>query len=1172
MSYSYDHCDDSYSSDEDYNEYPNAEYLEQLAIMGYYGNGPIHEFGTVFNRDDAPTRTHDPKECHEETPVIRSYDYEHLLSLPIFSFSCPDRERDTFHDSLYLVKAYDDAPYEIFFKGVDFKPENAIQVCRVANKDSFMFKHSNETLERRAAELIDAANDRILDYETEEGENERIEAILVEEDCYESVFCFLLTLFSGWCYIQNIKVCVMYLYNMLGRKRLEYLCEHTNLSCFIRDGIYWMRGFKLRQGVLIPDDSYKCRRRKMKDCILRKGDGRFYLSVSAWIILSLVVPGARAQCELRPSDSCFPICDSNTTFFSFTSSPTDDCSFVNYYNSIQSFQLSHYKENETIVLCFDKRTAAPSDFCQTFCFLNNNTCDGDHSYCGEHLPHCNKNSICDCKSVLITDDFVQMLNLTNHSWIPPIWINPSVTIQKRMNVDPFCRLIGDNVSANWISHFTGKVLIRKDDWIREIFLSDAISFSEQLPRKVFLLGGFVYIDFSQDSWSDGCKVEVSQKFICEFSDCLLCVDSIHSFTCMPNAHKSLVILTIISSVTALLAMSPWILMGILMLINLIFLPLKATYWGIRYCWNSERFSSFRGSIYDNVKVDSSDGSYREKERDVASQEVPKEETYTSNGRRYYAPKGRNNVVKYLLILSLICCAQSACVNSISIPSSQIICLGQNCSVTFSTLVSLPFPTAEFCISMLDSNGSPLGSINVKLEEVLQKVNLKALYYTSGWTGTSQFVKRCYNAGPCSGDACTLTPSAGGIDAYEQLDDSSVILFPGVTNCMPTGGCAGNGCFYCNDACLFYRWALMPSGSIYKVLEPDSSFLQPKISLTFNNKTLGSTSIIGIDTVFNDWKLRIEGSLQGDTTIFAANKIISAGNSSWYGSASESNSPQAATVGDIQATTQASFSSPSTSMFIFDSSIATVSGAGSVIFNSQGINDLTTYKKFPILIGSSSWSLDSNFVMQQNVSNPGAVIFTLSTNKPFNFTRSVDLVCPKVQAFNASGCFSCTTGSEVMLELKSDCQSGIVVLTSSSTTTHITTVSASIGLTYQWYHIRFTTSVKETSFDLIIIGSGGNSSVHVSFTAVEDVNLSGDNSTSSTPGIGDSPVGISLLNPQSWKDWLIWSVVIFVLICLLVGAGVLLYYSITLGWWNNCKACCSQCKGSKMAKVAISKSL
>jgi hypothetical protein len=129
---------------------------------------------------------------------------------------------------------------------------------------------------------------------------------------------------------------------------------------------------------------------------------------------------------------------------------------------------------------------------------------------------------------VITEQLYEVLNRTEVGWMQPVWINPvSPTLEKRMvRLDPFCRLIGSNVSANFVNPFNGSVLIRKDEWVTEISLTDAKSVEVPVPRRAFMFSGNIYLDFSDSNrqWVDGCKVPVSQIVLCEFSDCILCVD------------------------------------------------------------------------------------------------------------------------------------------------------------------------------------------------------------------------------------------------------------------------------------------------------------------------------------------------------------------------------------------------------------------------------------------------------------------------------------------------------------------------------------------------------------------------------------------------------------------------------------------------------------------------
>jgi hypothetical protein len=129
----------------------------------------------------------------------------------------------------------------------------------------------------------------------------------------------------------------------------------------------------------------------------------------------------------------------------------------------------------------------------------------------------------------------------------------------------------------------------------------------------------------------------------------------------------------------------------------------------------------------------------------------------------------------------------------------------------SIAISLNYPGSMFCASISDVNGQSIGSIKIKLEQVLKIVTTRSIYYTSDWTGVSQSVRRCYLAGPCVGMMCSAC--CGDRSAFGQITDTTVLSFPGLSGCKSSCGCAGCGCFMCDSACLYWAWSLVPTNKV-----------------------------------------------------------------------------------------------------------------------------------------------------------------------------------------------------------------------------------------------------------------------------------------------------------------------------------------------------------------------
>jgi hypothetical protein len=329
----------------------------------------------------------------------------------------------------------------------------------------------------------------------------------------------------------------------------------------------------------------------------------------------------------------------------------------------------------------------------------------------------------------------------------------------------------------------------------------------------------------------------------------------------------------------------------------------------------------------------------------------------------------------------------------------------------------------------------------------------------------------------------------------------------------------------------------------------------------------TTELVGVTTTKDIWKFQILGSLDSDSAIFGNNKIIVSGDSAYYGTGSDPNSPQAGTIGDIQATSSLSLTQPSQNMFIFDHAIGTVNGdnyIAGVSYIQSGVKSLKVYPKFPTRIGGQTWQYNfQNKNMWYNSTNPGAILATFSSVKPFNFTRTIDVVCPEIIELNATGCFNCDLGGQITVKALSKCKTGLVTVYLDSPNARATTTSIPLTTEPEIFVINFLTGVSDNEYDLVLIGTKMNSSRHISFTAIENLTLRSDNTTNSS-GVGDGTGGInlsfSLLNPTSAAEWGTWAAIILGILIVLVITIPLAYKVIS--------TCCLKSKTQVMAMAFI----
>jgi hypothetical protein len=537
-------------------------------------------------------------------------------------------------------------------------------------------------------------------------------------------------------------------------------------------------------------------------------------------------------------------------------------------------------------------------------------------------------------------------------------------------------------------------------------------------------------------------------------------------------------------------------------------------------------------------------------------------------------KGRK-ISKMMSLHLTLCCVMCICVldadartfncqSGMFVPASFTNCLNngsvQTCGTSFTLTTTIQSVSGATCLTITDSNNNTVATGAIIYIAMNDRVSLATQYFTSRWIGHSQSSHRCYSAGNCDADKCSnCCPDKS---AYGELSNDNVKSWPGQTTCRRTCGCATcGGCFLCDASCVFEGYALVPDGVVYRASSLTQRvhrpivevYLEDQQSTIFNTfvNTVGTTTTVGPITV------QVVGSLSADYTEFGTNKVLDNSTSAWLVTASDVNSPQQQTIGDIQSSSSDKLTTASTSAFIFDPSIVSKSHqdtSTTFTFAGSGIDNLHLFDPFPLVLGGNLWSWSSGLLVT-NVTNPGALIVVVSASSSLRFSRIVNVVCPSGSFLNGSGCFDCPLGFSLRITLKSTCSSGIVTLSVEDQRVSLLTNSISITTEDQTFVIFGTTSVDNNHFHLTIHANGGNLVLLVEFVAVSHVPVRND--TNSNQNSGDSALDkfgdfFTETIPNFFRDvfggngkWWEYLILVIVIIVVIAIIGLLIKPAISL---------------------------
>ncbi|KAH7702853.1 Pao retrotransposon peptidase domain-containing protein [Aphelenchoides avenae] len=164
-------------------------------------------------------------------------------------------------------------------------------------------------------------------------------------------------------------------------------------------------------------------------------------------------------------------------------------------------------------------------------------------------------------------------------------------------------------------------------------------------------------------------------------------------------------------------------------------------------------------------------------------------------------------IPLVMIVSLICSLTSlaaACDKTTDIIAATQMCYEQSngkilCNYDQTVQLVVGDTQRQICLTWKDSMARVMGTATFEVSTVELVCNPLTLYHTRQFEIDVASSRRCFKAGSCRADQCASTKVT---DLIQELEGAN--QFPGLTYCRNAAGCWSNGCFYCSDACVFYR--------------------------------------------------------------------------------------------------------------------------------------------------------------------------------------------------------------------------------------------------------------------------------------------------------------------------------------------------------------------------------
>jgi hypothetical protein len=582
--------------------------------------------------------------------------------------------------------------------------------------------------------------------------------------------------------------------------------------------------------------------------------------------------------------------------------------------------------------------------------------------------------------------------------------------------------------------------------------------------------------------------QVYARLPCDDIDCFLCAERFSTFSCMSSSGKWMFVLFLLFLITLFLTVIYMTFWPILMALLFAWGCLKTGY----TC-----SSSLCCCCYKRTK---------KKVKEYIDEGTTDEKGSLSSS---HGSRGRSALPLMALVASgnmADACTVTPIITSL-VPTCSYSGSNLTCTYNLNALITIPTAFDESCIQLSDANGNPFADIRFNYGSFNYVTQTSFSYFTSDFICISQASKSCWTPTNWCGATCDQM-LANDTTGHNQLSDASVTTCPGITKCTRTCGCASCSCFYCDSACTVFRWAIEPKGTIYSVYQINGYTSIPNVTINITMAGKPSTFLSvnpfpGIQVYAGVFNVTQIGTLSNPTNLnLNSYGVISddTGKLQFFNPISAKGTPVKLAVGDVQYSTRNQLTcgtSTGSLQTVFDPAIG-VSGETSVTCEFSGVSSLTS---IPQMFNGYQITTNSPSTFKiQPPTFPPIQIGVATSN--LVLSQIVDFVCPVVEFVNVTGCYTCSTGFDLLFNIRSKCVAGPVLISSPdcvSQTIGITSVNMLFNISCQSNTSFYsdTVTVQSNTAEVTFVASGALLAPQVS------KGIFGSNSTS---GVGSFSAG------------------------------------------------------------------
>ena len=723
--------------------------------------------------------------------------------------------------------------------------------------------------------------------------------------------------------------------------------------------------------------------------------------------------------------------------------------------------------------------------CNTFC--QTNACAGTPAYCANHS--CISTSQCTCDmGVASLNSYVvhegTELLVTNQLTYPLSWCN---LISKKRSVETDvsqnCTLyLVDNfpiINFRVVPEVAGFIKASFQGETRIIQYTQGVSFA--IPDAWTHATGTAYLEVITSSGYCATTYQLIARTTCVTTDCVLCSQFWSNWQCIPSSYRSAMLWMTILFIILLICLLPWI--GWVLYVVMSFV------WNLLCCCFSmsrrmhktraaDNFSRFWADRADRVKY------YFDTNKDTDS-DVEATETVTntdgSTTKDEINVKTRKTTSRRItgysggipIYATIICCialsvpGTLACTGGLSVGSTSNLCTmngtNQVCTTSFNLVGSVSGIGDQFCFTLT----SPVGDTWTGMVQhigVTAFMTLNTQYYTAAWSGVTESAHWCDGTTKCSG-GCSGTCSNRLCNG--ALGNTMLNLYPGISQCHSSCGCVTcGGCFLCTPSCEYSGFAIIPSNPVFQVASIGTITFQPSVWVSITGPGVSINRAVPLSAgaiSVGNFTIQLNGAFQGPQLGFGTLSPICSTNQTrcWFTTVAPVNAVTSGIPGDIQGSTINSLSNPAQTFRLGSIYSMTPGDLGdSYIFANSGVSStFSTWRALPAIVDGNLYTGNASGLVT-NLTAPPPLLFSMTTPGGLTYTRTQNVVCPVFSITNASGCYSCTSGSQVFIIARSSCLSGIVTLTS-----NVPLVTTSLSLTT--LDAQYTIQIRPTSSPITI---------------------------------------------------------------------------------------------------------